>query len=138
MAIGTRSKLSQVIPNLVRIYISGCDIPFSQSVRNLGFYLDETLSMDAHIKYLCRVLFCHLRRIGKIRSLLSTDAANKLAVSLILSMFDYCNSLLAGIPASQLNKLQRIQIIQPDLSPVSPGMQVQQHCSKHSTGLSLF
>ena len=42
MAIGTRSKLSQVIPNLCPMSISGCDIPFSQSVRNLGFCLDET------------------------------------------------------------------------------------------------
>ena len=39
MAIGTRSKLSQVISNLAPISISGCDIPFSQSVRNLGFFL---------------------------------------------------------------------------------------------------
>ena len=109
MAIGTRSKLCQVIPNLAPTSISGYDIPFSQSVRNLGFYLDETLSMDAHIKYLCRILFCQLRRIGKIRSFLSTDAANKLAVSLILSSLDYCNSLLAGIPDNKLNKLQRIQ-----------------------------
>ena len=65
MAIGTRSKLSQVIPNLVPMSISSCDIRFSQSVRNLGFYLDETLSMDAHIKDLCRILFCQLRRTGK-------------------------------------------------------------------------
>ena len=67
MTIGTRSKVSQVIPNLAPMSISGCDIPFSQSVRNLGFYLDETLSMDAHVKYLCRILFCQLRRIGKVR-----------------------------------------------------------------------
>ena len=98
MSIGTRSKLRQVIPNLAPISISGCDIPFSQSVRNLGFCFDETLSMDAHIKYLCHILFCQLRRIGKICSFLSTDAANQLAVSLILSRLDYCNSLLAGIP----------------------------------------
>ena len=68
MAIGTRSKLSQIIPNLTPMPISGCDIPFSQSVRNLGFYLDITLSMDAHIKYLCRILFYQLRRIGKSAS----------------------------------------------------------------------
>ena len=37
MANGTRSKLSQVIPNLAPMSISGCDIPLSQSVRNLGF-----------------------------------------------------------------------------------------------------
>ena len=109
MAIGTRSKLSKVIPNLALMSISGCDTPFSQSVRNLGFYLDETLSMDAHIKYLCCILFCQLRRIGKIHSFLSTDAANKPAVSLILSRLDYCNSLLSGLPDNKLNKLQRIQ-----------------------------
>ena len=39
MAIGTRSKLSQVIPNLAPMSISGCDILFSQSVRNLALYL---------------------------------------------------------------------------------------------------
>ena len=110
MAICTRSRLSQVIPNLAPMSISGCDIPFYQSVRNLGFYLDEPLSTYAHIKYLCRILFCQLRRIGKkIRSFLSTDAANKLAVSPILSRLDYCNSLLAGILDNKLNKLQRIQ-----------------------------
>ena len=48
MAIGTRPKLSQVIPNLAPMSISGCDIPFSQSVRNLGFTEIKTLSMDAH------------------------------------------------------------------------------------------
>ena len=59
--------------------------------------------MDAHIKYLCHILFCQLCRIGKIRSFLSTDTTNKLAVSLILSRLDYCNSLLAGIPENKLN-----------------------------------
>ena len=78
MAIGTRSKLSQIIPDLARMSISGCDIPFSQSVRNVRFYLDETLSMDAHIKYLCLILFCQLHKIGKLCSFLSTDAANNL------------------------------------------------------------
>ena len=89
LAIGTRSKLSLVIPNLAPMSISGCDMPFSQFVRNLGFHLDETLSMDAHVKHLCRILFCQLCRFGKIRSFLSTDAVNKFAVSLILSRLDY-------------------------------------------------
>ena len=41
MAIGTRSKLSQVIPNLTPMSISGCDIPFSLSVRNLKLVSTE-------------------------------------------------------------------------------------------------
>ena len=61
------------------------------------------------LKYLCRILFCQLCRTGKIRSSLSSDAANKLTVSLILSRLDYCNSLFAGLPDNKLNKLQHIQ-----------------------------
>ena len=91
------------------MFICGCDIPFCQSVRYLGFTLDETISMDAHIKYLCRSLFCQLCKNERICSFLSTDAANKLAVSLILSRLDYGNSLLAGISDNKLNKLQRLQ-----------------------------
>ena len=109
MASGTRPKLSQVISNLASVSISGCDIPCSQSVRNLDFYLDEKLSMDANIKFLCRILYCQLHIIGKIRSFLSTNAANKLAVSLILSRLDCYNSLLPGIHDNKLNKLQHIQ-----------------------------
>ena len=57
-AIGTRSKLSQVIPHLAPVAISGCDIQFSQSARNLSFYLDETLSMyGMHILNTCAA-FC--------------------------------------------------------------------------------
>ena len=89
--------------------ISGHNIPFSQSLRNLGVFRDETLSMDVHIKHLCCILFCQSRRLGKIRPFLSTDAENKLAVSFVLTRLDYCNSLLAGLPDNKLNKLQRIQ-----------------------------
>ena len=65
--------------------------------------------MDVYIKHQCRILFCQLRRLGKIRPFLSTDAANKLTVSFVLTRLDYCNSLLAGLPDNKLNKLQLIQ-----------------------------
>ena len=109
IAIGTKSMINQVTPNLTPVSISGYDIPFSQSARNLGVFIDETLSMDVHIKYLCRIIFCQLRRLSKIHPFLSTDAANKLAVSFILTRLDYCNSLLAGLSDNKLNELQRIQ-----------------------------
>ena len=109
IAIGTKPKISQVTLSLTPVSISGHNIPFSQSVRNLGVFIDEILSMDVHIKHLCCILFCQLRRLGKISPFLSTDAANKLAVSFVLTRLDYCNSLLAGLPDNKLNKLQRIQ-----------------------------
>ena len=88
--------------------ISGCDIPFSQSFRNLGFYFDETCPW-MHILNTCAA-YCSVSCAELEKSaFLSAVAANKLAVSLILSRLDYCNSLLAGIPENKLNKLQRIQ-----------------------------
>ena len=109
IATGTKPKISQVTLSLTPVSISGHNIPSSQSVRNLGVFIDETLSMDVHIKHLCCILFCQLRRLGKIRPFLSTDAANKLDVSFVLTRLDYCSSLLAGLPDNKLNKLQRIQ-----------------------------
>ena len=82
IAIGTKSMINQVTPNLTPVSVSGYDIPFSQSARNLGVFIDETLSIDVYIKYLCPIFFCQSRRLGKICPFLSTDAANKLAVSL--------------------------------------------------------
>ena len=67
IAIGTKPKISQVTLSLTPVSISGHNIPFSQSVRNLDVLIDETLSVDVHIKHLYRILFCQLRRLGKIR-----------------------------------------------------------------------
>ena len=58
IAIGVKSKISQVTPNLTPVSIFGFDRPFSQSVRNLGFLLDETLSMAVPIKCMRCILFC--------------------------------------------------------------------------------
>ena len=65
--------------------------------------------MEAHVRHLCQVLYLQLRRIGKIRHLLTVDATNKLCVSFILSRLDYCNALLSHLSEKQMSKLQRIQ-----------------------------
>ena len=104
---GSKSNLTKV--NLSNFSFSSCDIAFSKSARNLGVYFDQALTMDIHISQLCKSLYFQLRRIAKIRPFLSTTAANKLCVSLILSRLDYCNSLFAGLPDVRLAKLQKIQ-----------------------------
>ena len=50
IAIGTKSMINQVTPNLTPVSISGYDIQFSEPVRNLSVFVDETLSIDVHIK----------------------------------------------------------------------------------------
>ncbi|KAL8612472.1 hypothetical protein ACOMHN_058600 [Nucella lapillus] len=63
--------------------VVSCTIRFAESVRNLGVFLDKTLSMDVHVKFLSRVLNFQLKRLSKLRPFLTTDAANKLALAFI-------------------------------------------------------
>ena len=101
------SKLKQVSTN--SMVFQDCEIEFSKSVRNLGVFLDEFLSMEMQVNQLRKVLYFQLRRISEIRSFLTVDASNTLAVAFILSRLDYCNSLLPVLPDRKLAKLQRIQ-----------------------------
>ena len=110
LVVASSHKLKNASSELLNgLNVSDITIPFSKSVRNLGVFLDGPLSMEDHIKHLCKVLYFQLRRIAKIRHLLSVESANKLCVSLILSKLDYCNSLLYGVSDKHLAKLQRIQ-----------------------------
>ena len=67
-------------------------------VRNIGVYLDSSLSIDQPVNLLRRSVFLELRRIGHLRRHLSVDATKKLVSSFDLSRPDYCNSLLAALP----------------------------------------
>ena len=55
------------------------------------------------------VSFFTLRTISLNRDFMTFDVAKKLVISLVLSKLDYCNVLLAGLPDTLLNKLQRVQ-----------------------------
>ena len=54
------------------------------------------------------VLF-HLRALSRVYSLLTCEAADAVALCLILSRLDYCNSLLVGLPPVQIKRLQAVQ-----------------------------
>ena len=47
--------------------INGCSIQSSTSVKNLGVYLDQDMSMHSQINNLCRTLMTNLKKIASIR-----------------------------------------------------------------------
>ena len=64
--------------------------------------------MSFHISKQCASAFYHLHNISRIRRFLSTDTTKALVHAFVTSCVDYCNSLLFGLPASHLNKVQRV------------------------------
>ena len=58
---------------------------------------------------LVRSCFFHIRSLSKVRPYITYKAASTIAVCLILSKLDYCNSLLSGLPQKQIKRLQAVQ-----------------------------
>ena len=77
-------------------------------VRDLGVYFDSHLTMKAHVARVARTCFYHLRRLRSIRCSLGRDVTARLVSALVISLLDYCNSVLAHLPASTLAPLQRV------------------------------
>ena len=107
VVIGTKQQLAKV--QLNNITIGQFEITPTSSVRNLGVWFDSTLSMNSHINKTCSLAFYYLYTIRKIRKYLSRESTEKLIHAFVSSRIDYCNSLLFGLPAYQIYKIQRVQ-----------------------------
>ena len=71
-------------------------------VRNLGVHMDQHLTMTHHVTAVCAACNYHLYRLSSIRHYLTTEATKSAVNALVTSRLDYCNSLLANFPASQI------------------------------------
>ena len=81
----------------------------SPVVKNLGVYLDCTLSMLKHINEKSRSAHFQIKNIWSLRKCLTEDATKSLVNALVIPKLDYCNSLLFGVKQNSLMKLQRVQ-----------------------------
>ena len=104
------SKRTKHLHNLpTSITMGNAQIPFKQSVKNLGFTLDCHLTMNTHVSNIARTCYFELRRLASIRRFLTSTATATLVSAFVLSRIDYCNSLLFGSAHDETSHLQRIQ-----------------------------
>ena len=104
---GSETNLKKV--TLESVTVGNAEIPLSDTVRDLGLILDRSLTMVPHINKVVKTCFFHLRALGQLRPHLNKKTANAVAVSLIQSRLDFCNSCLWGLPQNQLQRLQKVQ-----------------------------
>ena len=91
------------------ITIGNAQIPFKQSVKNLGVTLDCHLTMNAHVSNIARTYFFELRRLTSIRRFMTSTATATLVSAFALSRIDYCSSLLFDSTHDMAFHLQWIQ-----------------------------
>ena len=89
------SKRTKHLHNLpTSITIGNAQIPFRQSVMNLGLTLHCHLTTNTHLSTIVRICNFDQRRLASIRRFLTSTATATFAYAFILSRIDYCNSLL--------------------------------------------
>ena len=87
----------------------GQDTNSSTSAKKLGVVFDSSLNFRKHISQICRACFYHIRDLRQIRKSLSLDLAKQIAVALVSSKLDYCNSLFHNMPEKDIPRLQRVR-----------------------------
>ena len=108
LLIGSKSQREKFI-NLFPLAVLDNEMNPADSARNLGVFLDSGLNFRQHISQVSSSCFYHIRDHKRIRKSLPLALAKQIAVALVTSKLDYCNSLLHEIPAKDLQKLQRVQ-----------------------------
>ena len=102
------SRFTQCDP-LPDISVNGVAITPAPVARDLGIALDSHLKFNSHINNICKSASLAIRNIGRIRKYLCQADCEKLVHAFITSRLDCCNSILSGLPDSELDKLQRLQ-----------------------------
>ena len=107
LLIGTRQQLSA--NSAGTLAVGDHQISPAQEAKNLGCWFHQQVTMATQINKICNASYFHLHNIRYIRNYLSTESTKKLEHVPVTSRIDYCNSLLYGLPQTQLSQLQRVQ-----------------------------
>ena len=81
----------------------------SSNVRNLGIYLDSSMSIENQIKKVCQSAYFQIRNLSSIRKLLSKDTAEILIHVFVTSRLNNENALPNRISDQQLKNIQLVQ-----------------------------
>lgn len=85
-------------PFFDQVQAASKSVTSSASAKNMGIFLDSTLSLDKHVTQICKSLFYSIRNISRI------DRCPRICYLKL----ENCNSLLYGLSKNLLQRLQYI------------------------------
>ena len=80
------------------VSVAGVDLPVAEEMKVLGVVLDQRLTFSKHVSAVAQSCNYHAQAIRHVGHLLTTDLAQTLACSLILSRINYCNTVHHSAP----------------------------------------
>lgn len=104
--VGRLSESEVVLPDLK---FDGAPIAFSDTVKNLGIIMDQTLSWTAHVTEVSRRLFASLHSLRRLQNFFPFQTKLTLSRSLLLPLLDYGDIAFLDLSEELLDKLERMQ-----------------------------
>ena len=106
--LGSKQGLSMLEP-VALLDIGGGHLEVRDEIKILGVHLNPTLSMNAQVNSLMKTSNSHIRALRHVRRGLTFKSAEMIALGLVTSRLDYCNSLLYGTSKASIGRLHRVQ-----------------------------
>ena len=97
------------ISNIHQLDLGELSISPVTKAKNLGFWFDDQLSLDAQINAVSQICYLNQRNLSRIGSKLSHELKVQLVHGNILCFIDYCNSVYSKLTEKNVQKLQKIQ-----------------------------
>lgn len=98
---------------LPKITINGDHIDYVDSIRDLGYYLNRTITSENHTKIVQQKVYGAINSISPLKSILPANIKLQLYKSLILPIFDYMDIVYHNFATYGTNgesvKLERLQ-----------------------------
>ena len=137
LLLGSAAKLRHInCANVVNI--AGADVSLVDSVKNLGVQIDSRRTFDKDVNNIWQASYCHIRALRHVRSSMSTNIAKSVASAIAGARLDYCNSLLYGVWAANLHKLQRVQNTLARVVTGTKNVIILRRISRHFIGYQLI
>ena len=103
-------KVKSVINKEIALKINDEIIKVNESVKNLGVVMDDKLSYMNHVNNLHQTAYIKLKSLYHFKNYLTKEAKLKPSDSLVLSRFNYCDSVYGPcITAANSNIIQKVQ-----------------------------
>ncbi|KAI5750926.1 hypothetical protein M8J77_002520 [Diaphorina citri] len=110
LAFGPKSIVNSLgTADLPPIVFDGVVLPLVSEARNLGVYIDNTLSWKCHVSEVRKRVFYSLHSLSKYRKTFPKELKKRLIEALVFPLFDYCDVVYPNLTDGLQQSLQLAQ-----------------------------
>ena len=131
MTLGTRHKIQQA--GQLNISIGNTQLNSVNSQKLLGVQIDETLSWNQHIDYLCSIISSRILLLRQLSYYVPENVQKMFYPSYVLPLIDYGSSSLGSTTKQNIERINKLQkreahiILKVDY--ITPSVEMFQICS---------